>query len=61
MPLVPRYCEAPSAVEFHKECTRKTTRLHQWDVLRANKAGLYKSNPVVTHSLQATWFQPLNL
>ena len=30
--------KAPSAAEFHKECARKTTRLHQWDVLRANKS-----------------------
>ena len=30
--------KAPSAEEFHKECVRKTTRLHQWDVLRANKS-----------------------
>lgn len=30
--------KAPNAVEFHKETVRKTTRLHQWDVLRANKS-----------------------
>lgn len=30
--------KAPSGEEFHRECVRKTTRLHQWDVLRANKA-----------------------
>lgn len=30
--------KAPSAAEFHAECVRKVTRLHQWDVLRANKA-----------------------
>eukprot|EP00803_Ostreobium_quekettii_P004867 evm.model.scf_2505.3 EVM.evm.TU.scf_2505.3 scf_2505:17679-22554(+) len=30
--------KAPSAQEFHKETVRKVTRLHQWDVLRANKA-----------------------
>jgi len=30
--------EAPDGDEFHRECARKTTRLHQWDVLRANKA-----------------------
>jgi asparagine synthase (glutamine-hydrolysing) len=30
--------KAPSKEEFHKECQRKTTRLHQWDVLRANKS-----------------------
>ncbi|QDZ19047.1 asparagine synthase [Chloropicon primus] len=30
--------EAPDAREFHRESVRKTTRLHQWDVLRANKA-----------------------
>ena len=30
--------KAPSPEEFHKECARKTTRLHQWDVLRANKS-----------------------
>ena len=30
--------EAPNAEEFHKEAVRKTARLHQWDVLRANKA-----------------------
>ena len=26
------------ADEYHKECVRLVTRLHQWDVLRANKA-----------------------
>lgn len=30
--------KAPSAAEFHKETVRKTTRLHKWDVMRANKA-----------------------
>lgn len=30
--------EAPDAAEFHRESVRKTARLHQWDVLRANKA-----------------------
>jgi len=30
--------KAPDAAEFHRECVRKTTRLHQWDVLRANKS-----------------------
>lgn len=30
--------KAPSPAEFHRETIRKTTRLHQWDVLRANKA-----------------------
>lgn len=30
--------KAPSAAEFHKETVRKTVRLHQWDVLRANKS-----------------------
>jgi asparagine synthase (glutamine-hydrolysing) len=30
--------KAPSAEEFHAETIRKVTRLHQWDVLRANKA-----------------------
>jgi asparagine synthase (glutamine-hydrolysing) len=30
--------KAPSPEEFHKECVRKTTRLHQWDVMRANKS-----------------------
>lgn len=30
--------KAPSPEEFHKETVRKTLRLHQWDVLRANKA-----------------------
>lgn len=30
--------KAPSAEEFHRETVRKVTRLHQWDVLRANKA-----------------------
>ena len=29
--------KAPSPEEFHKECARKTSRLHQWDVARANK------------------------
>ena len=30
--------EAPSAEEFHRETIRKTFRLHQFDVMRANKA-----------------------
>jgi asparagine synthase (glutamine-hydrolysing) len=30
--------KAPSAEEFHRECVRKTTRLHLWDVCRANKS-----------------------
>jgi hypothetical protein len=30
--------KAPSAEEFHRETLRKTTRLHQWDVCRANKS-----------------------
>jgi asparagine synthetase B (glutamine-hydrolysing) len=30
--------KAPNAQEFHKETVRKTTRLHQWDVNRANKS-----------------------
>lgn len=30
--------KAPSAAEFHRECVRKTTRLHMWDVCRANKS-----------------------
>ena len=30
--------KAPSPAEFHKETVRKTTRLHQWDVCRANKS-----------------------
>ena len=30
--------EAPNAEEFHRECVRKTERLHKWDVLRANKS-----------------------
>lgn len=30
--------KAPSPKEFHKETVRKITRLHQWDVMRANKA-----------------------
>eukprot|EP00899_Mesostigma_viride_P026297 jgi/Mesvir1/6852/Mv25044-RA.2 len=30
--------KAPSAEEFHRECVRKVTRLHQWDVMRANKS-----------------------
>ena len=30
--------KAPNPEELHKECVRKTTRLHQWDVLRANKS-----------------------
>jgi hypothetical protein len=30
--------KAPNATEFHKECVRKTTRLHLWDVCRANKS-----------------------
>lgn len=30
--------KAPNPEEFHRETVRKITRLHQWDVLRANKA-----------------------
>jgi asparagine synthase (glutamine-hydrolysing) len=30
--------KAPSPVEYHKECVRLVRRLHQWDVMRANKA-----------------------
>ena len=30
--------KAPDAEEFHRECVRKTSRLHKWDVLRANKS-----------------------
>ncbi|OUS43683.1 asparagine synthetase [Ostreococcus tauri] len=30
--------KAPNPTEFHAECRRKTMRLHQWDVLRANKS-----------------------
>ena len=30
--------KAPSREEFHRECVRKTSRLHLWDVCRANKA-----------------------
>ncbi|KAK3266080.1 Asparagine synthetase, partial [Cymbomonas tetramitiformis] len=30
--------QAPDREEYHRECVRKTTRLHQWDVLRANKS-----------------------
>lgn len=30
--------DAPSKEEFHKETVRKTSRLYQWDVMRANKA-----------------------
>jgi len=30
--------KAPNAEEFHKECVRKMKALHQYDVLRANKA-----------------------
>lgn len=30
--------QAPSPEAFHEELVRKVTRLHQWDVLRANKA-----------------------
>ncbi|KAI3438337.1 hypothetical protein D9Q98_000770 [Chlorella vulgaris] len=30
--------KAPSPEEYHRECVRLVTRLHQWDVLRANKA-----------------------
>lgn len=32
------FAEAPNPAEFHKELVRKTERLHQWDVLRANKS-----------------------
>lgn len=28
----------PPPEEYHRECVRLVTRLHQWDVLRANKA-----------------------
>jgi asparagine synthase (glutamine-hydrolysing) len=30
--------KAPDATEFHRETVRKTSRLHQWDVCRANKS-----------------------
>ena len=30
---------APNKEEFHKELVRKVERLHQYDVLRANKIG----------------------
>ena len=30
--------KAPSPAEYHRECVRLVARLHQWDVLRANKA-----------------------
>ena len=30
---------APNPEEFHRELVRKVTRLHLWDVLRANKSG----------------------
>lgn len=30
--------KAPSPDEFHRETVRKVMRLHQWDVMRANKA-----------------------
>ena len=30
--------KAPDAAEFHRETVRKTLRLHQWDVCRANKS-----------------------
>jgi asparagine synthase (glutamine-hydrolysing) len=30
--------KAPNPEEYHRECVRLVTRLHQWDVLRANKA-----------------------
>lgn len=30
--------KAPDPEEFHRETIRKTTRLHQWDVCRANKS-----------------------
>lgn len=33
--------KAPSAAEFHAECVRKVTRLHQWDVLRVNKVSFW--------------------
>jgi len=47
--------EAPSPAEFHKECVRKTTRLHQWDVLRANKStmawGLEARTPLLSQQV----------
>lgn len=30
--------KAPNAAEYHKECVRLVRRLHQWDVMRANKS-----------------------
>ena len=30
--------KAPNAAEYHKECVRLVARLHQFDVMRANKA-----------------------
>ncbi|KAK9814108.1 hypothetical protein WJX72_000787 [[Myrmecia] bisecta] len=35
--------KAPNAAEFHRETVRKIERLHQWDVLRANKASFAAS------------------
>lgn len=32
--------KAPDAAEYHRECVRKTSRLHLWDVMRANKSTL---------------------
>lgn len=47
--------KAPNPAEFHKECVRKTTRLHQWDVLRANKAtmawGLEVRTPLLSRQV----------
>jgi asparagine synthase (glutamine-hydrolysing) len=35
--------KAPSPQAFHQECVRKVTRLHQFDVMRANKAPMASS------------------
>lgn len=37
--LYTRFCQqAPSPEEYHQETVRLVKRLHQWDVMRANKA-----------------------
>jgi len=47
--------KAPDAAEFHRECQRKTTRLHQWDVLRANKStmawGIETRTPLLSQAV----------
>jgi hypothetical protein len=43
------------------ELTSKQREVAAASLPRNAKVGLYKSSPVVTHSLKGAWFQPLSL